>query len=114
PSLNLPGKLANPALALFSGSTQLASNNDWQKQPAADKQAVIDSTIPPTNNLEAALVRTLPANNASYTAIVRGINNGTGIGVVEAYDLDSSANSKLANISTRGLVQTGNDVLIAG
>ena len=57
---------------------------------------------------------TLPANSSGYTAIVRGVNNGTGIGVVEAYDLDRTVDSKLANISTRGLVQTGDDVLIAG
>ena len=79
---------------------------------SANKQAIIDSTIPPTNDLESAIVRTLPP--ANYTAIVRGVNNGTGIGVVEAYDLDTSANSKLANISTRGLVQTGDNVLFAG
>jgi hypothetical protein len=71
-----------------------------------------DSTIPPTDPLESAIVRSVPPG--AYTAIVRGVNNGTGIGVVEAYDLDSSANSKLANISTRGLVQTGDNVLIAG
>jgi CSLREA domain-containing protein len=119
PSVNAPGVLANPTLELHGTDSNghdilLASNDDWQNQPAADKQAVIDSTVPPPNDLESALVRTLPANNATYTAIVRGANNGTGIGVVEVYDLDSSANSKLANISTRGLVQTGDDVLIAG
>jgi hypothetical protein len=114
PSLNLQGKLANPTLELHSGSTLLASNDDWQNQPAADKQAVIDSTIPPTNNLESALVRTLPANGASYTAIVRGVNGGTGIGVVEVYDLGAAADSQLANISTRGLVETGDNVMIAG
>ncbi len=57
---------------------------------------------------------TLPANGAGYTAIVRGVNNGTGIGVVEAYDLDRTVDSKLANISTRGFVQTGDNVLIGG
>ena len=57
---------------------------------------------------------TLPANNSAYTAIVRGVNNGTGIGVVEVYDLDRTVDSKLANISTRGFVQTGDDVLIGG
>ncbi len=57
---------------------------------------------------------TLPANNSAYTAIMRGVNNGTGIGVVEAYDLDQTVDSKLANISTRGLVQTGDNVLIGG
>ncbi len=75
---------------------------------------MIDSTIPPSNDFEAAIVASLPANNSSYTAIVRGLNNTTGIGVVEIYDLDSNADSKLANISTRGLVQTGDTVLIAG
>ena len=57
---------------------------------------------------------TLPANSSAYTAIVRGVNDGTGIGVVEAYDLDRTVNSKLANISTRGFVQTGDNVLIGG
>ena len=113
PSLNIPGQLANPTLELFSGNTLLGSNDDWQNQPAADKQAVIDSTIPPTNTLEAALVRTLPAN-ANYTAIVRGANNTTGIAVVQVYDLDTTVDSRLANISTRGFVQTGDNVLFAG
>ena len=53
---------------------------------------------------------TLPANNSAYTATVRGVNGGTGIGVVEAYDLDQAVDSKLANISTRGLVQTEDNV----
>jgi hypothetical protein len=56
----------------------------------------------------------LPANNANYTVIVRGFDNRTGIALVEAYDLDHTVDSKLANISTRGLVQTGDNVLIAG
>ncbi len=64
--------------------------------------------------MESAIVATLLANNAGYTAIVRGVSNGTGIGVVEVYDLDRTADSKLGNISTRGLVQTGDNVLIAG
>lgn len=72
------------------------------------------TTIPPSDDLESAIVETLPANNSAYTAIVRGVDNSTGIGVVEAYDLNQAANSKLANISTRGLVQTGDDVLIGG
>jgi hypothetical protein len=72
------------------------------------------TTIPPTNDLESAIVSDLPANNSAYTAIVRGVNDGTGIGVVEAYDLDRTVDSKLANISTRGLVQTGDNVLIGG
>ena len=112
PSVPTPGTLADPTLELFSGSTLLETNDNWEDSP--NKQAIIDSTIPPSNKLEAAIVRTLPANGTGYTAIVRGANNGTGIGVVEAYDLDRNVDSKLANISTRGSVQTGDDVLIAG
>ena len=59
-------------------------------------------------------METLPANSSAYTAIVRGANNETGLGLVEVYDLDRTVDSKLANISTRGLVQTGDNVMIAG
>ncbi|HEX8076839.1 MAG TPA: CAP domain-containing protein [Chthoniobacterales bacterium] len=114
PSLNVAGQLANPTLELFSGNTSLGTNDDWQNQPAADRQAVIDSTIPPSNNLESALVRTLPAGGTNYTAVVRGVGNSTGIAVVEVYDLDRTVDSRLANISTRGFVQTGDNVLFAG
>ena len=110
PSLPLGGVLADPTLELYQGTTLLESNDNWMDSP--NKQAIIDSTIPPSNPLESAIVRSVPPGN--YTAIERGVNNGTGIGVVEAYDLDTSANSKLANISTRGLVQTGDNVLFAG
>jgi prepilin-type processing-associated H-X9-DG protein len=112
PSLPIAGALADPTLELYQGGTLLESNDNWMDSP--NKQAIIDSTIPPSSNLEAAIVRTLPANSTPYTAIVRGVNDGTGIGVVEAYDLDQSVDSKLANISTRGFVQTGDNVLIAG
>ena len=116
PSLQAPGVLANPTLELYQSTTQgnilLETNDNWVDSP--NKQAIIDSTAQPPNDLESAIVRSLPANATTYTAIVRGANNGTGIGIVEIYDLDSSVDSKLANISTRGLVQTGDDVLIAG
>jgi hypothetical protein len=113
PSLPFTGRLDNPTLELRnSAGALLDSNDDWVNSP--NKQAIIDSTIPPSNDLESAIVATLPANAAGYTAIVRGVNNGTGIGVVEAYDLDRSVDSKLANISTRGFVSTGDNVLIAG
>jgi uncharacterized protein YkwD len=114
PSLGIPGQLANPTLELFSGQTSLGFNDDWMNSTPAERQAVIDSGIPPSNNLEAAIVRTLPANGAGYTAVVRGVNNTTGIAVVEVYDLDRTVDSKLANISTRGFVQTGDNVLFAG
>ncbi|HSV64166.1 MAG TPA: PKD domain-containing protein, partial [Chthoniobacterales bacterium] len=113
PSLPMNGALVDPILELHDGSgVLLESNDNWVESP--NKQDIIDTTIAPSNPLESAIVRTLPANGAGYTAILRGANEGTGIGIVEAYDLDSTVDSKLANISTRGLVQTDDNVLIAG
>jgi len=77
--------MADPTLELHDANGGLLESNDnWIDSP--NKQAIIDSTIPPSNNLESAIVRTLtPAN---YTAIVRGANNSTGIAVVEVYALN--------------------------
>jgi CSLREA domain-containing protein len=112
PSLPLAGALADPILELHGpGAFATITNDNWRSDQEAE---IIATTIPPTNDLESAIVATLPANNAGYTAIVRGVNNGTGVGLVEAYDLDRAVDSKLGNISTRGLVQTGDNVLIAG
>jgi hypothetical protein len=112
PSLPLAGVLADPILELRDSSGGLiAVNDNWRTDQEAE---IIATTIPPSNDLESAIVATLPANNSAYTAIVRGVNNGTGIGVVEAYDLNRTVDSKLGNISTRGFVQTGDNVLIGG
>ena len=108
----VPGALANPTLELYFGNTLLKSNDDWINSP--DKQAIIDSGVAPTDNLESAIIATLPANSSGYSAIVRGAGGSTGVGALQAYDLDRSVDSKLANISTRGLVQTGDNLLIAG
>jgi hypothetical protein len=111
PSLPLAGKLADPTLELLGPGGLITSNDNWQDSP--DKQEIIDRGFAPSNDLESAIVATLPANSP-YTAILRGANNGTGIGLVEAYDLDLTVDSKLANISTRGFVQTLDDVMIGG
>ena len=109
----VPGALANPILELRdSAGLLIASNDNWMDAP--NRQEIIDSTLAPANDLESAILMTLPANNSAYTAIVRGVNDSIGVGLVEAYDLDRTVNSKLANISTRGLVQTGNNVMIGG
>jgi Divergent InlB B-repeat domain len=113
PSLPVPDALADPFLELHDGAGNLIQSNDnWVDSP--NKQAIIDSTIPPSNDLESAIVATLPANSSAYTAIVRGVNDTTGVGLVEVYDLDQSVDSKLANISTRGFVETGDNVMIGG
>jgi hypothetical protein len=106
------GVLQDPTLELHdSTGATINFNDNWKDS----QQSEIEATgIPPTNDLESAIVATLPANNAGYTAILRGKNDTTGIGLVEAYDLDQAANSKLANISTRGFVDTGDNVMIGG
>ncbi len=112
PSLPLSGALTDPILELRNSSGALiAVNDNWRSDQEAE---IIATTIPPSNDLESAVVATLPAGNAAYTAIVRGVNNGTGIGLVEAYDLNRTIDSKLGNIATRGLVQTDDNVMIAG
>jgi hypothetical protein len=101
--------LADPVLELYaSGPSPIAVNNNWRDT----QEAQIKMTgIPPTNDLEAAIDTTLVPGN--YTAVVRGNNGGTGVALVEVYDLNQSA-GKLANISTRAQVGTGDDIAIAG
>ena len=106
--------LEDPNLELRdSNGALIASNDDWQTSP--DKQAIIDTTLAPTNPKEAAILASVPANNSTYTAIVRPARGTPGIGLVEVYDLDAdSSSSKLANISARGNVLTGDKALIGG
>jgi hypothetical protein len=111
PSLSLSGVLADPVLELHdsSGAT-IATNDNWGE--SANKQAIIDSGFAPTQDKESAILRTLEPG--LYTTIVRGVSGTTGIALVEVYDLDRTVDSQLANISTRGLVQTGDNVMIGG
>jgi plastocyanin len=105
------GALTNPTLDLFQGSTLLFSNDDWNT--STQQAEIAASGLAPSNNLESAIIQTLtPGQN--YTAVVRGSNGATGIGVVEAFDLDQAAASKLGNISTRGFVDVDDNVMIAG
>jgi hypothetical protein len=102
-------------LELHQGSTTLATNDNWKinDQTGQSQEADIRATtIPPTNDLESAIVMTL--SPGAYTAILAGKNGGTGVGLVEVYDLAQAANSKLANISTRGFVDSGDNVMIGG
>lgn len=110
PSLSgIPGALQDPTLELFDDKGSLATNDDWKQ----DQDAEIRATgVAPTKDAEAAIVRTL--NPGNYTAVVRGKNNSVGVGVVEVYDLSQTANAKLANISSRGFVDTGDNALIGG
>jgi cyclophilin family peptidyl-prolyl cis-trans isomerase len=115
PSTNLAGALADPVLELHDGTgATIASNDNWGD--AANKQDMIDIGLAPTSPNESGILMTVPSdpNNAFYTAIVRGVNNTTGIGLVEVYDLDSGPGSTLLNISTRGQVDVDPNALIGG
>jgi hypothetical protein len=115
PSLPVGGALADPTLELHQGGTTLVTNDNWKinDQTGQSQEADIRATtIQPTNNLESAILTTL--SPGSYTAILAGKNGGTGVGLVEVYDLAQGANSRLGNISSRGFVDTGDNVMIGG
>lgn len=110
-SAGVTGVLADPIIELHGGSENaiIASNDNWK----TNQQAEIEATgIPPTNDLESALIATL--SEGAYTVIERGKSNTTGVGLIEIYDLGAGFGPELANISTRGFVGTGSDVMIAG
>lgn len=110
-SLSLDGKLANPTLELHDDSgAVIGTNDDWQSNGNA--QQIIDTGLPPPDPLESALLKTL--DPGAYTVVLRGVGNGTGIALVEAYDLMQTTDSRMANISTRGLVQDADNVMIGG
>jgi CSLREA domain-containing protein len=126
----VPGTLANPLLRLFSGQTVIAQNDNWQDAPncsgfPCEDAAHITSTGldpcqpnpgqagPPANcNLESAILVTLPPG--AYTASVTGADGGTGVGLVEVFEMDDSVGFELSNISTRSFVQNGDNVMIGG
>jgi hypothetical protein len=114
----VPNALANPRLELHDTASTIGMNDDWQTTQiggviTSDQVAEIqNSGLAPSDMLESALIATLPSG--SYSAIVQGVNGGTGVGSVEVYDLDATSASLLANISTRGFVQTEANVMIGG
>lgn len=104
------GVLADPVIELRGpGGDLIASNDNWRSDQEAEIQA---SGVPPPNDLESAIVATLPPDG--YTVIVRSKEDLPGVGLVEVFDLNPAADSALANISTRGFVETGENVMIGG
>ncbi|MGZ5004343.1 MAG: Calx-beta domain-containing protein, partial [Chthoniobacterales bacterium] len=108
----VPNALANPNLSLYDASGNLLSfNDDYTTNSNSDKAVLTANGLTPTDSHEAAIVTAL--SPGIYTAILRGTTNGTGL--VEVYDVSSSASSSLVNISTRGKVEkTDNGAMIAG
>jgi N-acetylneuraminic acid mutarotase len=115
----VPNALADPTLELHDGTgTLIASNNNWATTiiggiiTANQVHDIQTSGYAPGNEFESAIIADLAPGN--YTAIVRGVNDMTGVTLVEVYDLSADTNSILANISTRAFVQTRNNVMIGG
>src|SRR2546423_4816 len=111
--------LRDPTLELHdSTGATVATNNDWKNTQVggvitADQSGEIsDSGLAPSDDAESAVILNLAPG--SYTAVVRGVGNSVGTGVVDAYDLSGSSPAKLVNIATRGLIQAGDKLMIAG
>lgn len=112
PSLSafgVPGALTDTVLELHDGSGTIDSNDNWRDTQANEIQS---TGIAPSNDLESAILRTL--SPGAYTVILSGKNDGIGVGLVEVYDLATTGASTLSNISTRGFVNTGDNVIIGG
>jgi hypothetical protein len=106
----VPGLLEDPVLELHGpGAFATVTNNDWRDDQEAEIQA---TGIPPSNNFESAIDATLAPG--AYTAIVSGNGNTSGVALIEVYDLSQGVDSKLANLSTRAFVSTGDNIVIAG
>ncbi len=111
-SFGINGVLEDPVLELrASDGTVIRTDDDWQDD-AAQKDLIEASGLAPGDPAESAMVVTL--DPGAYTAIVSGKNATSGVGLIEAYDLDQAADSHFGNISTRGSVQTQDNVLIGG
>ena len=115
------GALHNPTLELYNGTGELiASNDNWVTTiiggiiTQSQVRDIMNSGYAPTNGLESAIIADLPPGN--YTAIVRGVNDTTGVGLVEVYDLNQGtiSPSRLRNISSRSVVLDGDNVMIGG
>ena len=116
PSLNVngqpvPGRLANPTLELRNSAGKLlASNNDWMT--SAQRQQIANLHLAPPDTRESALLASLQPG--PYTAIVRGVSSGVGVALAEVYDVDQNKPANAVNISSRGRVRTGDNVMMAG
>jgi hypothetical protein len=114
PSLSgngVPAALADPTLTLFdnAGNVEM-TNDDWKNSP--DAAEIMSSGLAPTNDRESVIIATLAPGQ--YTAQLAGKNNGTGNGVIEVYDLAAGTSATFANLSSRGYVGGGDNVMIGG
>ena len=110
---DVPNPLPDPFLELHAGDSSLISaNNNWKDNTPAQQLDITSNQLAPSNDLESAIVATLQPG--TYTAVIRGQDNTSGVGLLEVYDVDTASTSRLANISGRASVLTGTNVLISG
>ena len=108
-TFDLSNLLADPTITLNGPGFSPVTNDNWRSSQEDDIKA---TGLAPGDDLEPAIITTLQPG--SYTAILSGTGGGTGTGILEIYDLDYAADSRLANISTRAFVGDGDDIVIAG
>jgi phospholipase/lecithinase/hemolysin len=107
----VPNPLANPTLTLFDEpGNALSMNDNWRDSPQA--MEIMNTGLAPHNDSESAVLISLVPGQ--YTAILAGRDATIGNGLIEVYDLEAGTTSTLGNVSTRGFVGTGDDVLIGG
>jgi len=112
-AFGLQNLLPNPQIALFDATpAQIASNDDWQTNSPADIQAIQNANLAPGDPRESALVQTLAPG--AYTVQLSGVGGITGNALLEVYDVDPNSVTTAINISTRAMVETGNNVVIGG
>jgi hypothetical protein len=110
--LGVANVLGDPVLELHGpGAFVTLTDDNWRDDPQQEA-AILATGIPPANNLESAIDTTL--NPGAYSAVVSGKNSTVGVALVEVYDLSRSVPAKMANISTRAFVSTGDSIVIAG
>lgn len=114
---NVPGVIADPTLTVYdSASNVVASNDNWSSDPnVSSASSSAGAFTLPNGSLDSALVATLVPG--AYTATVSGVGGASGVGLVELYDViqpSAFSDDKLTNVSTRGRVGSGSEVLIAG
>ena len=109
PPFNIAGVLQDPRLDLHDAASSIMMNDDWQ---SAANHTQIPANLQPSDSRESAILITLQPGN--YTAILAGKNRTTGVGLVEVYDINAGVFANLANVSTRGFVGTGQNVMIGG
>ncbi len=111
---HVPNPLADPKLRLIRADGSTVDNDNWQKN--ANYIEIRDSKLAPKSLAESAILTTVNATpeGTHFTAVLSGVNDGTGIGLLEVFDLDPGPSSTIYNISTRGRVDTGDNVMIGG